>query len=472
MLRFAERDFRELYHRNNKTNGHKNIRCFPECCQGGHEADGFCGQVLKVNVISAAPGDLIVAGEFSSVSTLRWPLDCVVDRAEFESLVCDAFDLLRPLVLGVREDGVFALKRSGWHYGFKANKHTSHVHHDFVVFGLLPISDSKLRVLDVVRSPSFRIISPPRARAHSPITSARPSKRVATSSSESSRGSAAVPSLARQQIPDATMPDGHVRGKHSGLGLIRIVPECPQVLADSSGYSGFLASTVKEVRTLASRLTDAVSRHSGNVGFGVTSFQMLVSLTQLEALLPAGINYRLLSTPNPLRACDEPPDVQGSWILSEDAMMMDFDDVVTMRMVNWAQCLLLSPRDRCMTILQPMRDKVTLRFAQAFVGDVTLTLDAAQVDFSMHGPLGSRIAIRAQCWGVGRVLVARTMVSDVTSITRAVWKSDTGDLHVLFMYASEDGSGWLGDVFDEDLKPTPGQWVLNRAKAAVFAKVG
>ena len=40
-----------MYIRNNKKNGQKNIRCFPSCVPGGHRMAGFCGSNVLVSVI-------------------------------------------------------------------------------------------------------------------------------------------------------------------------------------------------------------------------------------------------------------------------------------------------------------------------------------------------------------------------------------------------------------------------------------
>ena len=43
------------YIRNNKSNGQKNIRCFPRCALTGHRVAGFCGSGIKASVsVSAA----------------------------------------------------------------------------------------------------------------------------------------------------------------------------------------------------------------------------------------------------------------------------------------------------------------------------------------------------------------------------------------------------------------------------------
>ena len=40
------------YIRNNKSNGQKNLRCFPECAmKGGHRMAGFCGSHLDIQLL-------------------------------------------------------------------------------------------------------------------------------------------------------------------------------------------------------------------------------------------------------------------------------------------------------------------------------------------------------------------------------------------------------------------------------------
>ena len=41
---------RTQYIRNNKSNGQKNIRCFPRCAKTGHRKAGFCGSNLSIQL--------------------------------------------------------------------------------------------------------------------------------------------------------------------------------------------------------------------------------------------------------------------------------------------------------------------------------------------------------------------------------------------------------------------------------------
>lgn len=42
--------FKKNYSRNNKKNGKKSIRCFPQCSAGGHRKSSFCGCDILVSV--------------------------------------------------------------------------------------------------------------------------------------------------------------------------------------------------------------------------------------------------------------------------------------------------------------------------------------------------------------------------------------------------------------------------------------
>ena len=44
------------YMRTNKGLGHKNLRCFPQCLEGGHRTDRFCGRPLIAEVRLPAGG--------------------------------------------------------------------------------------------------------------------------------------------------------------------------------------------------------------------------------------------------------------------------------------------------------------------------------------------------------------------------------------------------------------------------------
>ena len=42
--------FQKQYIRNNKSNGQKNLRCFPHCAADGHKKSGFCGGSVSIEL--------------------------------------------------------------------------------------------------------------------------------------------------------------------------------------------------------------------------------------------------------------------------------------------------------------------------------------------------------------------------------------------------------------------------------------
>ena len=45
------------YLRNNKAEGEKNVRCFPQCNSDGHCSSSFCGSSIKATLSAAHIGD-------------------------------------------------------------------------------------------------------------------------------------------------------------------------------------------------------------------------------------------------------------------------------------------------------------------------------------------------------------------------------------------------------------------------------
>ncbi|KDO21560.1 hypothetical protein SPRG_13371 [Saprolegnia parasitica CBS 223.65] len=162
--------FQTSYKRNNKSSGHKNLRCFPHCCKT-HNAHGYCGSTLLVETASTQ-ADLVVYAKFDLEASQSLLVGDVVPQATFEAppsppLIGDTW-IRANRIADPSFDGyipgrqIFEInsKRNSWHYGWVSSRFVkSNVQHQMKVFLLAPHSIGHLVVVDVLSSLSFRIES-------------------------------------------------------------------------------------------------------------------------------------------------------------------------------------------------------------------------------------------------------------------------------------------------------------------------
>ena len=160
------------YIRNNKSNGQKNIRCFPRCTQFGHRTAGFCGSgvILTCDVTRNEPqldsndgdetikalnqatfdyvfdfNDIIVVGEFLRAGPdsqkSHVTRGSFYEAAPIMNRVKRRGNNLAPLFLArfmdqTQEENVknklqrcFTIEPSCWHYGWKSHKHSNTTKH-------------------------------------------------------------------------------------------------------------------------------------------------------------------------------------------------------------------------------------------------------------------------------------------------------------------------------------------------------
>lgn len=63
------------YLRNNKADGEKNVRCFPECRAGGHCDSGFCGSSIKAILTKTFPNERFAFGSSARFSLYHHNID-------------------------------------------------------------------------------------------------------------------------------------------------------------------------------------------------------------------------------------------------------------------------------------------------------------------------------------------------------------------------------------------------------------
>ncbi|EQC38207.1 hypothetical protein SDRG_04634 [Saprolegnia diclina VS20] len=178
LLRFdATAIFRHTYQRNNKKGGQKNLRCFPNCCNGLHAATGFCGGPVAVHLDAPdATKSYLLLAEFVPLfkgapqSTLS-----IGNMYALETLRAQAnkdMDPLLPYFAGHNmqtSSYYFNPAKKGWHYGWMSNKHSSDREHVLCVHVLEEVSDSFGQCLDSLSSPPFTVHCRRRSKTDSPV---------------------------------------------------------------------------------------------------------------------------------------------------------------------------------------------------------------------------------------------------------------------------------------------------------------
>ncbi|CAK9020186.1 Uncharacterized protein SCF082_LOCUS14819 [Durusdinium trenchii] len=181
------------YQRNNKANGQKNLRCFPNHCQGlGHQR-GFCGHSIVINFFYLPPtvkGKLYSFGHFciadcelnspaaaaaKGVSRERFKPGDILPMDQVQPKIRQADEPLLEYIEGlelqdrrldadgtVRVNFEFNRNLKGWHYGFLGSKLTRNVYHTFRSYVLEHVAATAeepehYRVLAAVTSPKWKL---------------------------------------------------------------------------------------------------------------------------------------------------------------------------------------------------------------------------------------------------------------------------------------------------------------------------
>ncbi|KAH9197976.1 hypothetical protein AeNC1_000067 [Aphanomyces euteiches] len=162
------REFRPTYQRNNKKGGHKNLRCFPNCCRGVHATTGFCGSPVTVHFqwMGVPPPRIQVLAHFSPLLVSGAPLWRTFDYGlpdpqdpswyfgDCISVDADRMELTMSLNTVLK----------GWHYGWVSNRHTSETLHVLCIYAVVEAQDGVIECLHQIHTPPFRIFSRRRAK--------------------------------------------------------------------------------------------------------------------------------------------------------------------------------------------------------------------------------------------------------------------------------------------------------------------
>jgi hypothetical protein len=204
-VQFVNRElWKDNYHRNNKSGGLKNMRCFPHCTDNHHRKTGFCGAPMQLLVLRPTAGDCPSASPPASPAGAReseseffvWAEICpelerravggksdvkkgpaldvhvgaVVAQNVALSVERCAAHPFRPWIPGrvtmtipngARSVDLFEVHhdRRGWHYSFVANKHLSDLKHCVRAYVFVAEGAEHLRCVAVATSPSFTLTS-------------------------------------------------------------------------------------------------------------------------------------------------------------------------------------------------------------------------------------------------------------------------------------------------------------------------
>ncbi|OQR93866.1 histidyl-tRNA synthase [Thraustotheca clavata] len=224
--------FRSTYQRNNKKGGQKNLRCFPNCCQGMHANTGFCGGPVAVRLEQKDKKVLLFA-EFvprfkdlpQATMTIgeRYTLELLKEKSNKER------DPLVPYFAGhnMQTAYYFNPSKKGWHYGWMSNKHTSDREHVLIVHLLEEIDDTYAVCIDSLASPPFTVHCRRRSKVDSPPAGGTsPSvSSPATSSASSKKRPLATYSSASPTSPSSDEDAIHTKRQMISIDEKQEVPE-------------------------------------------------------------------------------------------------------------------------------------------------------------------------------------------------------------------------------------------------------
>lgn len=235
--------FEQSYLRNNRRGGQKNLRCFPQCCPGGHQCSGFCGRAVRLSVKHSV-ADLVAVAEF--VMRGKEPADLAVGTVHALDTIVEATrakskPLLR-FIGGVDKQGdsVFHFRPTCWHYGWRSNKHATNKMHTLRVYLLSKdAAAGTATVLKIVDTPDFSLFSSKclakesYKRANPAVLAAdlrRPAKRQRRDSSASPR----TTTPQSPSSPPATPPPSGVFDHEDGeVTTVHTAPKSPVSVYDS-----------------------------------------------------------------------------------------------------------------------------------------------------------------------------------------------------------------------------------------------
>ncbi|EQC32488.1 hypothetical protein, variant [Saprolegnia diclina VS20] len=172
--------FRSEYVRNNRSSGHKNVRCFPHCC-GAHRDTTFCGSSIA---IEGGPSH-IVYGRFEEVDDSAKGDSRIVPGTivPIADIVANEKNSANPFGMwmhGVKtgSSGItyeINQQKQSWHYGWVSSRFNSETLHHFKVYFFEKVSADHFVCCASLPSPPFSISSSRKTRKKtSKVVKAKP----------------------------------------------------------------------------------------------------------------------------------------------------------------------------------------------------------------------------------------------------------------------------------------------------------
>ncbi|KAF0692692.1 Aste57867_16245 [Aphanomyces stellatus] len=159
--------FRPTYQRNNKKGGTKNLRCFPNCCNGVHAKRGFCGSPITVRfqwlgLHGAMPRIHIVAQFLPLLDSgvPAWATFTILPRSGDGGWYVGDCVSVENSVMVVSINTVL----KGWHYGWVSNRHSNDTMHVLCVYALVEMPGNLVECVHQTHTPPFRVFSRRRAK--------------------------------------------------------------------------------------------------------------------------------------------------------------------------------------------------------------------------------------------------------------------------------------------------------------------
>ncbi|KAF0698503.1 Aste57867_10870 [Aphanomyces stellatus] len=168
------------YIRNNKATGHKNLRCFPHCCQG-HKSRSYCGSSLTVACADVSCeyvfGRFELEHRSASASAASHNPEDETDSVrvgdvrrlrDFRTLIKTKNNPLASWMQGTElcKDESMKLfevneNRISWHYGYVSNRFSTDATHVFRVyfFKRCSLDNDEIECIASIASTPFRLVS-------------------------------------------------------------------------------------------------------------------------------------------------------------------------------------------------------------------------------------------------------------------------------------------------------------------------
>ncbi|ETW08430.1 hypothetical protein H310_01012 [Aphanomyces invadans] len=160
--------FKSEYIRNNRSSGHKNVRCFPHCC-GSHRESTFCGSSITVQ---CSDHPVVVYGRFEEAgdnnhTSPHVSIGTVLKLSDIQSDEKTASSPFGMWMVGTSVGNqCYEINKSklSWHYGWVSSRFNSKTLHRFQVYVFQHVSSQQIKCVSMMASPTFSLCSSRKTR--------------------------------------------------------------------------------------------------------------------------------------------------------------------------------------------------------------------------------------------------------------------------------------------------------------------